>query len=615
MRRIIANTACIIVLLFAPFSIAEVQKAFVQTTSVVGDGLHLWYEIKVDPEDASRLIICGTKWDALANTPFGFVYFSTDTGRTWKIALEDRSSGWVTEHSCAVGRHHLAYFVSNAATQTDIGANPVIGTARLFLSTDSGEHWAEKTKIGWTDYSTSAVSKKSERLYTFFHAGLLTRDYGQETGNALGLLVYSPDGTRVAGPYFSSGPGGNPYTGIYPSNALALPSGAVIALYYATRQGSHGTEIEVGTVRADGSPEPRVSQTVIAHLQDDHSGSCLNIDSGAMTYDARRGRLIVVYQDGCDTTSRVMLTTSSDDGKTWTDSAPIAMPKNCSGRIYSPSLIAVSDGVLGLLWEDKPLSPRWLFSYLENEASLDPAIALSAGSDSVPISNDSLETMIAQPSHLGPHPNSSPDAVIGVDVRSMSNGLWRTDGMVATDGGILVVWSAGTSKGMRLYSAFIGVSSHGSHADPLQASELDDVTRNSLLVYGGEPNYAGQYYDEPSRTLTICSAIRNRAEHAMRSPIEIRLQSLHSSWGSVSVVNATNALRGRGATWDISGLLTGDRIPAGAKSNPFCMSFRFDTAPHPPTTTDVNLLSFTLKVFAKHEADGNASGEQVLPRN
>ena len=607
----VADIVYLVVLLYAPFAVGgKAPNLYIQRTGVVGEGLHLWYEVKIDPEDPARMIVCGTKWDALANTPFGFVYFSADTGRTWRVALEDRSSAWVTEHSCAIGSHHDAYFVSNAATQTFSGANPVTGTARFFVSCDSGEHWAEKTKIGWTDYSTSAVNKISGRLYTFFHAGMLTRDPGQQKGNALGLLVISPDGTRVAGPYFASGAGNSPYAGIYPSNALALPSGSVIALYYATRPSPTGSEIEIGIVHGDQAPEPNLFQTVIAHEASDRSGSCLNFDDGAMTYDAGHNRVIVVYQDGCGSTSRVRLTTSGDEGRTWDEGVSLSMPKDCSGRIYSPSLI-VSDHRVGLLWEDKPFSARWLYSNVEDR-SVAPPVVLSDEPGTSEISNDALWTLFSPPNQMGPAPNPSADAVIGVDVHSLANGLWRTEGIVATNGGILAIWSAGTKEGMRLRSALIRIDGPPPHSDSFHATELEDVTRDTVLIYGGEPDYSGQYYDEASRTLTICAAVRNRAEGSLRSPIEIKLESLGSSWGSASVVNATNALPGPGASWDISTLLTGDRIPTGTKSNPFCMSFRFDTTPRKPTPGDVNLLTFTLKVFARHEFDSPEPKAQSL---
>src|SRR5271156_3116279 len=85
---------------------ARAQNMHLEGTTQIAQGVHLWYEIKADPEEPKNLILCGTKWDAFANSPYGFVYASSDTGSTWQAVLEDRNSPWVTEHSCAFGLKH-----------------------------------------------------------------------------------------------------------------------------------------------------------------------------------------------------------------------------------------------------------------------------------------------------------------------------------------------------------------------------------------------------------------------------------------------------------------------------------------------------------------------------
>ena len=276
-------------------------------TATIADGLHLWYEIKSDPEDSSRLIVCGTKWDALANTPFGFVYSSRDRGQTWHSVLEDRSSPWVTEHSCAFGPHHRAYFISDSATRTESSASPREGIARLFLSGDGGEHWAESLETGWTDYSTSAVSKTSRRLYTFFHTSWMTRDPSRKKGNDLGVLVFSEDGRTVLGPFFSSGTSSRGYNGIYPSNATAVQSGAVVAMYYAKTRTDAGEGIEVGVMRAGESEKPVLTQTIVAHPAMNMTGGCANFDNGALAHDRLHNKLFLVYTDGCGGDARLLL--------------------------------------------------------------------------------------------------------------------------------------------------------------------------------------------------------------------------------------------------------------------------------------------------------------------
>jgi hypothetical protein len=611
-HRVLQVALSLTLLLSALGAYADGEKPALLRKATVAEGLHLWYEIKADPEDSARMIICGTKWDAFANTPFGFVYFSADAGQTWRNVLEDRSSIWVTEHSCAFGFHHRAYFVSDAAKETEIGPSPKQGTTRLFFSADSGEHWAESAKTGWTDYSTSAVSKTSEKLYTFFHASWMSRDASRSKGNDLGVVVFSPDGRTVTGPFFSLGTSDQGYTGIYPSDALSLRTGAVIALYYATRQALNGTEIELGTMRADQSADPAMLRTVVARPQIDRFGSCLNFDNGSMAYDAEHDRIFVIYQDGCQATSRIMLATSEDEGRTWSNSVAISVPKNLDGRIYSPSLVAVSEHVLGLLWEDKPCSPRWFLSYIENGTLRNPPIALSGGSDKPEISNDSLWTVIAQPSPvLDADPTYPAEAAIAVNVRAMVNALWRTDGVLLTNGKIFAVWSSGTNEGMRLHSGLVGIADPDSTPDAANQSELNDVTRDTLLVFAGDRNDAGQSYDNANRTLDICGSLRNRAHHAIESPIEVRLESLSSQWGSISVLNSTNGVAGTGAVWDITGLLTGDRIPPGTMSNPFCMSFRLGITANNLAPIHMDLLSFSVRVFARRDGNADVSGEAV----
>src|SRR5262249_55500852 len=145
--------------------------------------------------------------------------------------LEDRSSTWVTEQSCAFGPDHKAYFISEASNMIDGEARHELGTTRLYVSMDGGQNWTEATKTAWADFSTSAVSHSSGRLYTFFNSGPTTGEAGRKRGTNVGLLVFSPDGKHVSGPFFNSEIQKHNYAGTYPSNAIPLKSGAVVALY------------------------------------------------------------------------------------------------------------------------------------------------------------------------------------------------------------------------------------------------------------------------------------------------------------------------------------------------------------------------------------------------
>src|SRR5882762_9055145 len=74
---------------------ATAQEIRVESNVVAnppGGGWHPWYEIHADPENGGNLIICGSKWNAKDNASYGFVYSSSDGGKTWHQALEDKNS-------------------------------------------------------------------------------------------------------------------------------------------------------------------------------------------------------------------------------------------------------------------------------------------------------------------------------------------------------------------------------------------------------------------------------------------------------------------------------------------------------------------------------------------
>lgn len=581
-------------------SVPNEPKPGAQPKVTIADGLHLWYEIKSDPEDSAKLIVCGTKWDALANTPFGFLYFSADRGQTWRNVLEDRSSTWVTEHSCAYGPHHRAYFISEAGKEIEGGASAELGTTRLFLSTDSGNHWLEVLKTGWADHSTSATSATSARLYTFFHAARTARDNAKQKGNDLGVLVFTPDGSRVVGPYFGSGTRDQGYSGIYPSEATSLRSGAVVALFYASRQTSQGTVADLGVARADQSDEPVVTLSVIAHPQMDSSGRCVNFFNGSMAYDEAHNKLFVAYTDGCNGSDRLILTTSADEGKTWTVGTALRIPKDV-GRIESPSLVVVSKVLLGLLWKDKPTSSSWFFSYIRDGSVLATPTCLTDSSTKPAIGNDSLWTEIIQSNRVGGSVDFPSEGSITLNVRTLLNAVWRSKGVLMTGGRVAAIWSSGADDGMRLYYESISSETLAGPDQWTQASiSEEDVSRNVQLLYGGDRDQVGQYFDEATGTLKICTTIRNLGHHPIEPPIEFRVDDLNSTWGAVSALNSSNHLPGAGAIFDVSGALTGSQIPPGSTSNPFCMSFRLRMEPTTLPAIPVDLLSVKLRVFARY---------------
>ncbi len=163
------------------------------------------YEVHVDPVDGGNMMICGSKWNAKDNASYGFVSFSADAGKTWQQALEDKSSQWVSEESCAYGVNGIAYFVADASKVIDGGYHHDLGTTRIYVSHDGGRTWKIGIETGWTDYSASVVDvspgPNQNRLYVYFNSlgtfygstGQIDKQAAERTatsGTRIGLISY-----------------------------------------------------------------------------------------------------------------------------------------------------------------------------------------------------------------------------------------------------------------------------------------------------------------------------------------------------------------------------------------------------------------------------------------
>ena len=576
-----------------------------ENSTSIAEGVHLWYEIKADSEEPHNLILCGTKWDALTNGPYGFVYASSDTGATWKAVLEDRNSPWVTEHSCAFGLNHRAYFISEASKVFDGQQHHDLGTTRLFVSDDAGKHWTERNKTGWADFSTSAVSSQTGRLFTFFNDPS-TVDPGRDRGSSLGLLVFSPDGNQVAGPFSISGMREGNYQGVFPDNAIALKNGDVSALYYAVRQTPAGLEGELGFLRADQSAEPNLERTVIS--RGTYGEKCLSFANNKLAYDAERNRLFVLYMEGCKAT-RMMLTSSDDQGRTWSKSAMVAEQAEGEMVMY-PSLVARQDGTLALLWNEwKEGCRSWHFGQIRDKKFVSPPIELSSDQGPLEPSNDSLWTTIYRPDRLrDENADTSSGPSITVGVRGLVDVIWRSSGLIVTGDKILAIWPSSSSRGTRLNAGIVDAS--GSLAVDKKSADSQhtrnpDITRLSLITYGGR-----QSFDKATGTLNVCLALRNRGKESIRAPIKLEATDIESPAGSISILNATNGLGGVGAIWDISEAITGDRLPPESTTNPFCLSIHVPGLSSQASAFEEDLMILKVRVLAP---DGSLSGHKKKP--
>lgn len=382
---------------------------------------------------------------------------------------------------------------------------------------------------------------------------------------------------------------------LYPSDAVALKDGRVVALYFRGRPRSNGIEVELGSLRADAANEPSFDRTTIFERL--IAKDCLGFGEGSLAYDAEQNRLYAAYTEGC-TQTRLMLTSSDDGGTTWAEGLEVGDADGTGRRMAHPTLVVGTKGVLALLWEDGRRSGRWLFTRIQNQRLVEPAIELSTPPETLQVSNEALKFWTYQPRE---RQSRDVDIEFGssttVHVSDEANELWRGHGLVTVGEQILAVWPS-LGNGVRLRSALL---------DPLEIASNDaadsqklletNVTDHTVILYGGT-----QHYDNASATLSVCLALGNRGQGAIKTPIRLEATDVGSSLGTVSILDSNNGIDGRGAIWDLSGSVPGGQIPPGGDSKPFCLLFRVRNCPrHSASGGEDDLVTLRLKVLAARE--------------
>ena len=543
----------------------DVESAHLVITSNVPitppQGEHLnWYELKADPEDPDNLIVCGALRNAQTNAYYGVVYNSQDGGRSWNKAFEDRSSLWVSEQSCAFGRNHTAYFVSEASLVEDGQIHHSRGTTRIFISHDGGRGWREAAHTGWADYSTSVVAgflpNDERKLYVFYNGNSLY-DEANGRGSTLEFFTASEDGATVSAHEVVAGTAERDYRGIYPSSSVVLNDGTPVVLFNGRKKPAEGdrtVHTDIGVVRvADGKPQRPV--IVTTHVSREDSPACPFDISNSLAYDKMHGHLYIAYNDLLSQRCVVMLTSSSDGGNTWTVPHILQASGNMDATMYFPILAVNRDGVLGILWRGRPQrSPDcWFFSSSHDGLQIEQTELLSYCVEDASFATQSsayLTTIIAPPLPGGP---------VSVEMLTFRDYLTRVGISASQDGSFHPVWSTlGDGHGeLRTASVRLDQAPDKPRGRTSPDSALIDITDNLAVLYGGM-----QRVDHATNTVVLDLAIRNKGPVPLHGPMYLDMQRVHSDFGNLEVLNPA-AQAGRNFV-DISSVLDHSVLHSGA---------------------------------------------------
>ena len=557
-------------------------------------GAHLnWFEMKADPTNKNNLIVCGAARNARNNAYYGVVYWSHDGGRSWKEGLIDRRSSWVSEQSCAFGLRHTAFFVSAASKVIDDVPHHNLGRTHIFVSRDAGATWVKMAETSWVDYSNSVVAGgRKPQLYVFYNRAR-NESGARNSGSSLGFFTVSENGREISPRGIVPGMTGKDYVGVYPSSSETLDDGSAAILYNAAMtvpQDNGRTSIEIGVVRvtSQGISKP----VVIAHpVYKLDPPACPVSLSNSLAFDKTHRLLYAAYNTALPDRCAVMLVSSVDGGKNWSQPHELSDPAAPNRSMYFPTLAVNKDGVIGLLWRGKPEgSPDcWFFSTSSDGLRLDHSVSLSPCSAGDSLSGQDsgyLATVVSQPAS---------GQSMSVRVVTLRDYLTRI-GFVATPEGVFhPIWSAPGDGNSQLRTARISAGKRPRSQPPDLNSPpvLDDVTDKMTVLYGGD-----QRVDHETNSVILDLVFRNTSSANIRGPLYLKVENPRSDFGGIQWMNPGRSSGPDSGYFDLSSCLGRESLLPGQATSPCPLIFQFMNQ-----KTDIAskhcLLAFAVRLYSQ----------------
>jgi hypothetical protein len=348
----------------------------------------------------------------------------------------------------------------------------------------------------------------------------------------------------------------------------------------------------------------------------------LAVDRG----DAFKDRLYAVWPDLRSGRLEILLSKSSDRGKTWSAPQKVSDDPGWSrkdGRVSGPNAVVPSiavnrDGVVGVTWYDRRDSPDGVGYWVRFSASFDggDTWSRSVRISEAPYTYGGKETVMLIGTSFDAKYDESEKA-IGLDV---SRSEWveggHTQGLAVDAGGRFhALWVDNRTGIHQVWTAPITVNGRASRNGSADLADLDDLSTKTAL------ELKDSVYDQARHEVRMTVAIRNISEAAIRAPLKVRAIAVRPGAGpmvgvseTVEVTNADNRETGPGAIWDFSSLVPAGGLAPDALSGERVLVFRIpDPRPfHEGAGEELTRFRFALvnlKVRVLGHADESAKKE------
>jgi len=560
----------------------------VQASKSRNDLVHNEVLLAADPNNAKNLLGCTMAFSPQQNKVFTMAYASHDSGTSWNFAVANDTGTLSADPACTFGPDGKAYFIAveRTGTRTD--------SLVVYRSVDYGRTWLPRTTLLASAPSADRAyvivdqtnSKYRGRVYIYGQIAQRTVD-GEFGGLSIALWRSLDNGATFEGPIVRSRD--KPFS-FHPANSVVLSDGTLVCLIaeldsqkrndgYVGSQ-SRKADVQNGTLKvvtsSDGGESLNPAVKISDMYEDWREGSTglpsLAADRGSSAF---KDRLYAVWADGRFGRTQILVSYSTDKGKTWSAPRIVSDGQTTNGEgpdSFMPVVAVNPDGAVGVMWYDKRDIPRGLGYYVRFTASLDggetwqPSVRVSQAPKT-------FENSGTLPMTAGVWRNST--GALSLNLRRyewLAGG--HTAGMTADANGIFHPFWVDNRTGLsQIWTAAVVVRGTVVKNGSPDLAQLEDVS-SSIMLELTDCNY------EKTNNVLSCSArLKNTSSQALPAPLKMRVISLTSELGEPRILNADNGANEAGAVWEFGKEIDNGLLKPGENSHSKLFRFQMVNAP------------------------------------
>jgi hypothetical protein len=525
-----------------------------------GDIPHVELIAASNPRNAKAILGAAITQTSASGSWATKTYSSIDSGITWShVSFPELHESGALDPQVGYGTQGTAYFSAIRFVKDEKGQTR--GGLIFYRSEDNGRTWEKPLDLGFSyDHPIMGVDLSKGSYSGRVYLSVL---YGYPV-YTVGIFRSEDDGRTFIGPVEAANGGGK--FGINTiSNVVILRDGTLIVPYvdfeFDPEKAKKQNALNFWMVSSsDGgvtfSPTRKIGVQQINNTPEGLRFFSVAV-AAADTSNTFPDRIYLVWNDFRSGKYRMVISYSSDRGKTWSNAVPIDPSAPANSVQFQPAISVNKDGVLAVTWYDTRNST--------DDSKYDEyfSASLDGGKTFLPPVRVSTESSF--PAGAG-NQVLIPSAYVMQEKLLMdftsAYGRWGHGGDYMgltsdTNGNFYPFWADSRTGTFQIQTAVVKVIKKNPGTDTAADPKVEmDLTKKAEIIFDPAK------YDGASKSIDIPVHIKNNSGQTIHGPLRLELVSIGGGfeWEDVEeikkntpeILNATNGMKGAGAIFDFT---------------------------------------------------------------